>query len=137
MALTCLRCEGRTEVGHVRDCPHREDPPPGPPLELPFLLDEAGKPLPLERARELSDAFAERKRDRRYWVEFSSTDDGDRDAELIRLEDGLQSLGDIVHACRHYGVVAHFGDAEGPRGSVTADGVIVAPGSVTPPGAPS
>ena len=58
----------------------------------------------------------------RYAVDFSSTDDPDLDAELLKVEDEPRTLEDIVATCRKYSVQARFQTSDGIM-TIDAEGV--------------
>jgi hypothetical protein len=122
MALSCFRCAGYTELDHARTCPHRESPSPVVVAELPWPTGDDGQPVSLGRALQLAQALDETER---YWVEFTSTDDPETDAELVQLEDRYHSLGAIQRYCQHYDVGAVYGDGPGVQGAITRSGALV------------
>lgn len=122
MAYSCFRCAGYTQLDHARECPHRETPS-GPVVSLKWPTGDDGKPVSLERAVDLVRALDDTER---FWVEFTSTDDAELDAELIGLEDTYHTLGAIQRYCEHYSVGAIYGDGSRVRGAVTSAGAVVA-----------
>jgi hypothetical protein len=122
MAIRCFRCSGAPDLEHARGCAHRTAPSPTLVAELPWPTGDDGQPVSLGRALELAQALDETER---YWVEFTSTDDPEIDAELILLEDSYHSLGAIQRYCQHYDVGAVYGDGPEVRGAITRSGAVV------------
>jgi hypothetical protein len=121
--MQCWRCSGYTELDHAPSCPHRASPSPGVVSELSWPTGDDGQPVSLERAIERAEAL---DRAATYWVEFTSTDDEELDAEIIRIEDRYHPLGAIQRYCQYYGVGAVYGDGSGALGAITHEGAVVA-----------
>src|SRR5688572_32438031 len=98
--MNCFRCSGYTELEHSLSCPHRVGPaPPVETLRWPRSDEEHAPERELDRAFDLAKALNDFET---YWVEFTSTDDAEADAELIVLEDTYHSLEEIQHYCQRY-----------------------------------
>lgn len=68
--------------------------------------------------------------ERTYAVSWQSTDDADRDAELILLEDREHTLDEIREVCRRYGVGAKV-MIDGVVRELRRDGSDAPPGTLT------
>lgn len=81
--MRCGKCDGLPVPEHHPSCPLRSSPAPtGPVVEAEWPAT--------------------------YQVEFSSTDDADRDAKLILLEDDRHTAEQIRQLCLRYGVIARI-----------------------------